>query len=168
MAFTGQIKKQWVATYVDSSTTASTPSYTRLGKDLEELSVEMSPNVVTKKNILGETSTYVDSYEKTASVEPYIATIDEPLYARLQKIVDEEQTLDDLKTTVVQAHLWEEDTTKKGSFIAYKENAVIAVQSAGVGEDGYAIPFELHFTGERTKGLFNPATKAFTADTVTP
>lgn len=161
MALTGQIKKHWVATFIDSAYGA-TPSYVRLGKDLEELTVEMNPNVVTKKNIWGETRTFVGSYEKSASVEPYIAVVGEPLFVRLQKIVDDEQTHDDLNTTVVEVHLWEEDATKAGSFTAYKEDAIIAVSSRGVGEDGYSIPFELHYTGNRTKGLFDMDTKAFT------
>ncbi|MEG0771642.1 MAG: hypothetical protein RR436_07085 [Clostridia bacterium] len=111
---------------------------------------------------------YVDGYEKSASVEPYVAEIGEPLYQRLQKIVDEEQILDDLATTVVEVRLWEEDTVKKGSFTAYRENAVIAVQSTGVGEDNLTFPFEIHYTGGRVKGLFDISTKTFTAVAPTP
>lgn len=156
-----KIARKYMAHYIDASTTAE-PSYERLGKDLEEYTVEMSASVNTKKNILGETSTSIDSYEKSASVDPYFADSDDAIYARLQKIIDEGLTLDDLNTTVVEVHLWEEATD--GSYTAYRENAVIEVSSYGGNTEGYQIPFTLHYTGGKTKGTFNVTTKTFTAD----
>lgn len=165
---TGKIKRKFMAHYIDASSSA-TPDYTRLGKDLEEYTVEMSANVNTTKNIIGETSTFIDGYEKSASVEPYYAEVGNPLFTRLQAIIDEEKTLDDLNTTVVEVHLWEEDANKKGTYVAYRENAVIEVSSYGGDTTGYQIPFNLHYIGSRTKGTFDIATKTFTANgVVTP
>lgn len=87
------------------------------------------------------------------------------MFIRLQKIIDERQTLDDLKTTVVEVHLWEEDKTASGSYVAYREEAIIEVSSYGGDTTGYQIPFNVHHTGNREKGLFNLSTKTFTADT---
>lgn len=165
MAETGKIKRKFMAHYVDSSS-ASTPAYVRLGKDLEEYTTEMSANVNTTKNILGETSTFIDSYEKSASVEPYYAVVGDPLFTRLQAIIDEGKTLDDLNTTVVEVHLWEDATS--GKYKAYRENAVIEVTSYGGDTTGYQIPFNLHYIGERTAGTFDVTAKTFTADAVTP
>lgn len=163
-AITGKIKRKYMAHYIDASSTPDTPSYVRLGSDLEEYTVEMNANVETKQNILGENSTNIDGYEPQASVEPYYAVVGDPLHARLQKIVDDRQTLDELKTTVLEVHLWEEDATKTGSFTAYKEDAIIEVVSYGGDTTGYQIPFNLHHIGNRVKGLFDVATKTFTAD----
>jgi hypothetical protein len=161
---TGKIKRKYMAHFIDASPTSGTPSYERLGKDLEEYTVEMNANVDTKQNILGESSTLIDGYEPQASVEPYYAEAGDLLHARLQKIVDDRQTLDELKTTVLEVHLWEEDATKPGSFTAYKEDAIIEVVSYGGDTTGYQIPFNLHHIGNRVKGLFDVATKTFTAD----
>ena len=38
----------------------------------------------------------------------------------------------------------------------------LAVSSYGGDTTGYQIPFNVHYTGVKTKGTFNPATKAFT------
>lgn len=163
-----KIKRKLMAHYVDASTT-TTPEYVRLGKDLEDFSAEMSANVETKRNILGETSVLIDSYEKSGSVEPFYAEEGDPLFTRLQKIIDEQQTLDDLKTTVVDVHLWEqaEESGKpvENTFIAYREEAMIEATSYGGDTTGYQIPFTLHYTGTRVKGTFNTSTKAFTEDT---
>ena len=120
----------------------------------------MSAQVDTKKNILGETSILISSYEKTGSVEPYYAENDSALFARLQKIIDDQQVLDDLKTDVVEVKLWE--AAEDGSYPAVKEEVYIEVTSYGGDTTGYQIPFTLHFTGVRTKGTFNVTTKTFT------
>lgn len=166
-AVTGKIKRKFMAHFIDAAapaTSAGTAKYARLGKDLEEYSVEMNANVETKNNILGETSVNLDSYQPQASVEPLYAENGDPLFERLQKIIDERQTLDDLKTTVVEVHLWEEHETKTGSYVAYREEAIIEVSSYGGDTTGYQIPFNLHHTGNRVKGLFALDTKTFTED----
>lgn len=160
---TGKIKRMWMAHFINAAATGEA-EFVRLGKDLEEYNVEMNANVDTKNNILGETSVILDNYQPQASVEPYYAEIGDPLFERLQAIVDERQTLDDLKTETVEVHLWEEDATKAGSYVAYKEEAIIEVSSYGGDTTGYQIPFNLHHTGGRVKGLFALSTKTFTPD----
>ena len=71
--------------------------------------------------------------------------------------------LDALKTDVVEVKLWEAGTD--GAYPATKEEAYIEVTSYGGDTTGYQIPFTLHYTGVKTKGTFNPATKTFTAAT---
>lgn len=160
---TGKIKRKYMAHFIDAATT-STPSYVRLGSDLEEYVVEMNANVETKTNILNESVTIIDGYEPQASVEPYYATVGDPMFNRLQKIVDERQTLDDLKTTTVEVHLWEEDEVAPGSYVAYKEDAIIEVVSYGGNTTGYQIPFNIHHVGNRVKGTFDVSAKTFTPD----
>lgn len=161
---TGKVKRKWMANYIDSAFPGEEAAYVRLGDDLEEYNVEMNANVETKNNILGETSVSLDSYQPQAAVEPYYAVIGDPMFERLQKIVDERQTLDDLKTSVVEVHLWEPVTAADGSYVAYKEDGIIEVSSYGGDTTGYQIPFNVHHTGGRVKGKFVLSTKAFTAD----
>jgi hypothetical protein len=156
-----KIKRMWMAHFIDASTTA-TPNYVRLGEDLEEYSAEMNANVNSKTNILGTTSTAIDSYQVQASVEPYMADSGTPLFTRLQAIIDERQTLDDLKTSVVEVHLWETPATA-GVFPAHKEDGMIEVVSYGGDNTGYQIPFNIHYTGNRVAGTFDTATNTFTA-----
>lgn len=162
--YTGKIKRMWMANYVNAGT-AEAPDFVRLGEDLEEYNVEMNANVETSNNILGNTSVILDSYQPQASVEPYYAVVDDPMFERLQAIIDERQTLDDLKTEVVEVHLWEAPTS--GKYVAYKEDAIIEVSSYGGDTTGYQIPFNLHHIGNRVKGTFDVSTKTFTASAPT-
>ncbi len=155
-----KIERKYLAHFINAAEGGATAEYERLGKDLEEYSPELSADVEAKKNILGETSIMISSYEKTGEVEPYYAEKESKLFARLQKIIDENQVLDDLKTDIVEVKLWEADLS--GAYPAIKEEAYIEVTSYGGDTTGYQIPFTLHYTGAKTKGTFDPAKKTFT------
>lgn len=157
-----KIERKYLAHYLDAKPNNTTPEWVRLGKDLEELSVELSPATETKTNILGETSTTVSSYEVSASVEPFYADMGDALFDLLQGIIDDRKTLDDCKTSYLEVQTW---NGTGGSYVAYKETAVLEVTSYGGDTTGYAIPFTIHPQGDRVKGTFNPTTKTFTAGT---
>ena len=155
-----KIDRKYLAHYINAGKEGE-PVYERLGNDLEEFSPEMSAQVETKKNILGESSILISGYEKTASVEPYYADAGTALFERLQAIIDEDQTLDQLKADIVDVKLW--DAQSSGAYPAVKETVFIAVTSYGGDTTGYQIPFTLHYTGEKVKGTFNVSTRTFTA-----
>ena len=156
-----KIERKYLAHFINAAVPGAEASYERLGKDLEEYAPELSAEVETKKNILGESSILISGYEKTASVEPYYAEKESALFARLQAIIDGNLVLDDLKTDVVEVKLWEDAVS--GAYPAFKEEAYIEVTSYGGDTTGYQIPFTLHYTGVKVAGTFNPSTKAFTA-----
>ena len=156
-----KIERKYMAHYLNAAFNTETPSYVRLGADLEEYSPELSANVEKKSNILGQTSVPIDSYQKQGEFSPYYAEKGDPLFEKLQAIIDGDLVLDDLKTDIVEVKLWDEETS--GAFPAVREECYIEVSSYGGDTTGYQIPFNVHYTGVKTKGTFNPATKAFTA-----
>ena len=154
-----KIERKYLAHFINTAV-GDNASYERLGKDLEEFSPELSAQVDTKKNILGETSILISGYEKTASVESFYAEEGSALFTRLQNIIDNGLLLDQLKTDVVEVKLWEQ--AEGGAYPATKEDAYIEVNSYGGDVTGYQIPFTLHYTGAKVKGSFDVATKTFT------
>lgn len=156
-----KIERKYLAHYINAAQAGSEAVYERLGKDLEEFSPELSAQVDTKKNILGETSVLISSYEKTASIEPFYAETGSVLFQRLQEIIDNNLVLDDLVADVVEVKLWENG--EDGVYPATKEDVYIEVTSYGGDTTGYQIPFTLHYTGNKVKGSFDVGTKIFTA-----
>ena len=156
-----KIERKYLAHYINAAALgAESPAYERLGKDLEEFSPELSAQVDTKKNILGQTSILISGYEKTGAVEPYYAEAGSALFQRLQDIIDEHRVLDEVKTDVVEVKLWE---AAEGSvYPAIREEAYIEITSYGGDTTGYQIPFTLHYTGDFVKGTFDVSTKTFT------
>ena len=151
-----KIERKFLAHFIDAGENA----YVRLGQDLEEYSPELSATVEKTKNILGQTAVAITGYEKSAAVAPYFARVGDPLFERLQAIIDGDLVLDDLKTTVVEVKLWDGQGT---SYPAVKEEAYIEITSYGGDTAGYQIPFTVHYTGVKEKGSFDVATKEFTA-----
>ena len=154
-----KIERKYLAHYIDAGL-LDEPVFERLGQDLEEYSAELSAQVETKKNILGEAAVIISGYEKTGSVETFYARENSALFERLQEIIDEGKVLEDLKTQVVEVKLW------KGTgndYDAVCEDAYIEVVSYGGDTTGYQIPFTLHYTGVKQKGTFDVSTKVFTA-----
>ena len=156
-----KIERKYMAHYLNAAFGSDTASYVRLGSDLEEYSPELSANVEKKNNILGQTSVVIDSYQKQGEVSPYYAEKDDPLFEKLQAIIDGDLTLDNLKTDIVEVKLWGEAST--GAYPAVKEECYIEIVSYGGDTTGYQIPFNVHYTGVKTAGTFNPNTRTFTA-----
>lgn len=156
-----KIERKYLAHYINAAALGTeSAEYERLGADLEEFSPELSAQVETKKNILGQTAVVISGYEKTGAVEPYYAESGSKLFARLQDIIDSSRVLEDVKTDVVEVKLWEPEAD--GSYPAIREEVYIEVTSYGGDTTGYQIPFTLHFTGNKTKGKFDINTKTFT------
>ncbi len=154
-----KIERKYLAHFINTAASGEAV-YERLGKDLEAYSPELSAQVDTRKNILGQSSVLISGYEKTGAVEPYYAESDSGLFARLQAIIDDGLILENLKTDVVEVKLWEQ--SGEGQFPAVKESCYIEVTSYGGDTTGYQIPFTLHYTGEKVKGTFDVAAKTFT------
>ena len=156
-----KIDRKYLAHFINASEEENGSAYVRLGQDLEEYSPELSAQVDTRKNILGQTSILISGYEKTAAVEPFYAQAGSAMFARLQEIIDGDLVLDALKADVVDVKLWDEN--EAGEYPAVKEAVYIEVTSYGGDTTCYQIPFTIHYTGEKVKGKFNVSTKTFTA-----
>lgn len=157
-----KIERRYMAHYLNAAFGSGEANYTRLGQDLEEYAPELTANVEKKSNILGQTSVVIDSYQKQGEVSPYYAEKGDPLFEKLQSIIDNDLVLDDLKTDIVEVKLW--DAQSGDAFPAVQEECYIEVSSYGGDTTGYQIPFNVHYTGVKTKGTFNPTTKTFTAE----
>lgn len=155
------IERKYLAHFIDSS--FGEGQYYRLGKDLEEYSIELNPDVESKQNILGENSVVVNGYEASSSVEPYYCDRNDPLSDKLMAIAMERITGDGCKTTVVDVLLEAgEDGAAPTSAWAYREDCFVVPESIGGDTSGVQIPFTIHRAGNRVKGTFDIATKKFT------
>lgn len=153
-------ERKLMAHLINGTPNTESPTWERIGADLEELNIEMNAEVETTANILGETSVKLAGYQPQASIEPYYADPDTALSKLVQGIVDGRKMLDEAKTDVLEVHLWEGDSST--GFTAYKESAIIEIVSYGGDTTGYQIPFNLHYLGDRVKGTYNMTTKTFT------
>jgi hypothetical protein len=163
------VERKYLAHYIDSAfdTTYAAAKYVRIGKDLEEFNEELNPDVEITKNILGEQSVKVNGYEVQADVDPfYYETYDDALSEKIMTIANTRATGDKCKTTMVDVLLKPGDTEDAQPTVvwAYREDCYIVPNSVGGDTSGIQTPFTVYKAGNRVKGTFDIASKAFTAD----
>ena len=162
----GKIERKYMAHYLDTAfnTSGSTPSWCRLGEDLEEYSVDLNPDTELVKNILGNTRFDHKGYEPSADADPFYARSGDTLFTKLQDIVDNRNTGDQLKTWALEVHLWEAGSTS-GTYKAYRQPCYVVPTSYGGDTSGYQIPFTVNYVGDRKSGYWTTGSDTFTADT---
>lgn len=159
-------ERKYLAHYLDSSFSAdaSAATYVRLGKDLEEYSVGLSPSVERKTNILGENSVVVSGYDVSTSVSPFYYDYDDALSEKVMDIAMNRTTGDGCKTTTVDVLMKPGATADDAPTVlwAYREDCYVVPESVGGNTTGVQIPFTIHRAGNRVKGTFDLSTKKFT------
>lgn len=156
-------ERKYLAHFIDGAFSTDKPTYVRLGKDLEEYSVDLNPNVETKQNILGESAVVVNGYEVSSSIEPYYYEYDDSLSERIMEIAMNRVIGESCKTTVVDVLLKPgADGSDPTCVWAYCEDCYVVPESVGGDTSGIQIPFTIHRAGNRVKGTFDITTKTFT------
>lgn len=136
--------------YIDSNYGEGTPAWFLIGKDLEDMSIDLGADVETKKNILDETSVALNGYEPSVEVSPYIADTADAIYAKL-KSAAMDRIMDDAHCKTKMLEVLVEDT-EATSHSAWMQDCYVVPQSIGGDTEGMQIPFDVHPTGTRTAG----------------
>lgn len=147
-----KLARKCYATYLDSTFKVgadSAPAWFLIGKDIEDMSVELNPNIDTKENILGETAVTDNGFEPQVTADPYYANPTDTIYPKLKSIAMERLKGDDCKTHILEVIIEDASATKHE---AYMEDVVVKPTSYGGDTAGFAIPFDIHFDGNRKKG----------------
>ena len=159
-------ERKYLAHYLDSAfdMTYAAASYVRLGKDLEEFSVELNPEVETSKNILGENSVTHSGYEASSDADPIYFEYDDALTEKLMEIAMLRKTGDACKTSYVEVLLKPGEGNAEPTVVrAVREDVIVVPNSYGGDTSGVQVPFTVHYAGNRVEGSFDLSTKKFTA-----
>lgn len=154
----GKLERKFLAHYLDKNFGVGSPSYVRLGQDLETYGEELNPQVEVRRNILGEQNVTHSGYQVQSQAEPFYAYEGDALFNQLALIANERKTGDDCMTTRVEVLVNAEGTV----LWAYRENCWVVPNSVGGDTTGVQIPFTVYNSGSRTAGLWNPNDKSFT------
>ena len=148
--------------YIDTSFGTGTTSWYLVGKDIEEMSVDLGADTEIVKNILDETSVRHNGYEPTIDADPFYADPDDALYPKLKDIAMNRKKGDDCKTKYLEVIV---EDTEATSHSAWQEDCYIVPQSVGGDTSGFQIPFQVLPAGNRQAGSATLANKVptFTA-----
>lgn len=150
----GKLPRSAHITYIDASFGGATPVWYRIGKDVEDMSVNLNPQTETKKNIWDETTVEDNGYEPQIDVDTYYANPDDPangaamFYAKLKNIAMNRLTGEACKTKYMEV-LIDKIT---GAYDAWVEDCVVKPTSYGGPQGGVAIPYTVYPDGNREQG----------------
>ena len=132
---------------------AASGAWEAIGKDNDDLSKELNPDVETSKNVLGESTVRHSGYEPEIGVDPYYIDPSRKMYKHLAEIAIEERYSEaDIGGYFAEAHFTTANVnTKKMTGYAYVRRASFVPQSVGGDTSGWAIPVNIHPTGTATK-----------------
>ena len=159
------IERKYLAHYIDAAFSTSTPTYVRIGKNLEEYNEELNPDVEVTKNILGEQSVQHSGYEVQSDVDPfYYEDYDDTLSNKIMDLATTRATGDKCKTTMVDVLLKPGLTEDAAPTVvwAYREDVYLIPNSVGGDTSGIQTPFSVYKAGNRVKGTWDVSKKTFT------
>ena len=138
----------YLDTWFNTGAEVTAADWFLIGKDVEDMSVNLNPSITTKKNILDETSVDDEGYEPSFDVDTYYANPDDgAFYEKIKAIAMERLTGDDCKTRVLEVLV---DKTA-GPFDAWVEDVIVKPQTYGGAQGGVRIPYQVAFCGNRKK-----------------
>lgn len=144
----GKLKRSHLLHFIDASFGGDTPNWYLIGKDIEDMSVELNPETESVKNILDETSFNDNGYEPSVDADTYYANTGDSIYEKLKDIAMNRLTGDSCKTKVLEVIV----DKKTGAYDAWIEDCYVKPQSYGGAQGGVNIPFNIAFAGNRQQG----------------
>lgn len=160
----GKLKRSALLHYLDTTFGGDAPAWFLIGKDVEDMSIELNPDTETVKNILDETSVNDNGYEPSTDVDTYYANpSDGAFYEKIKDIAMNRLTGDACKTKILEVLI--DKTT--GAYDAWTEDVIIKPTSYGGAQGGVRIPYTITFNGNRKKGTVSISEKVptFTEET---
>lgn len=124
-----------------------------IGKDNDELTKELNPDVERSKNVLGEATVTHSGYEPEVDVDPYYMDPDRVMYEKmLDNAIQEKYGDDDIKGKFAEAFYTEVDAAAQTmTGYCYVRDAYFVPQSTGGDTTGYAIPYTIDPFGPMVK-----------------
>ncbi|MGN0363698.1 MAG: hypothetical protein ACI4ET_12745 [Bilifractor sp.] len=143
-----------------------------LGKDNDDLSKDLNPDVDTSKNVLGETTVDFAGYEPSVEVDPYYAEEGDVLYSKLADIAEQELSGDEDVAGFYAEVMFDKVDKTAGTMTGtgHKRAAKIIPSSIGGDTTGVGIPFTVYPYGpmETVTVTYTKATRAVTIAAATP
>lgn len=149
ITLTGEPVKNDIIVVDYSSEISQGEGWEALGKDTDDLSKDLNPDIETSKNVLGEATAVHMGYEPEVNLDPYYIDPARRMYAKVRKAAIEELYGEaDILGWFAEAFF---DTvnreTRKMTGKAYVRKAKYVPLSTGGDTSGYAIPVTIHPEG---------------------
>lgn len=133
-----------------------------IGKGVEDMPISQSANTQESDDVLGNHHFAVTSYAKSMTVDPLKVSGKSKYSQKIDELEETQATLDELELTYLCVKRYKTDAS--GNMRAWVQKGVVEITDFAPGLEGVSGTHTIHYIGERTFGVVNPQTMAFTAD----
>lgn len=155
----GKLKREAHMFYIKAP---KATNYYLVGKDIDDMSVEMNGSYEQKQDITGQSSVSDSGYQPQVGVDPYYANPDDEIYEFLKDLALNRKSGDDSKAQYLEVLV--EDPVAS-SHEAWQEDCKIEIVSYGGDTSGLQIVYNVWPDGNRQEGTvtMNDKVPTFTA-----
>ena len=143
-----KLKRSAHAIYVKGGTSDAS-KWQIVGKDIDDMSVDMNGSFETKHNILDEVSVNDTGYEPSVSVTPYYADPSDNIYEFLLDLALNRKSGDDCKGKYLEVIA---ESAAESTHKAWQEDCKFEIVSYGGDTNGFQIEYNVIPDGNRTEG----------------
>lgn len=142
-----KLKRSAHALYVKAGTTGA--EWYLVGKDIDDMSVDMNGSFGTTHNILDEVSVSDTGYEPEIDVTPYYANPEDAIYPFLLDLALNRKSGDDCVGKYLEVIA---ENAADTSHKAWQEDCKFEISSYGGDTNGFQIEYNIHPDGDRVEG----------------
>lgn len=146
------VKRKFLAHYVDVDTTGSTSSYELLGYKVEDAAVEYNWNDETVTDITGTTYKTITKSEPTMSLDGYIVNTKSKFLKTLSSMAIRNAYEEFSNFTVLTVYSWLVDKTDDTKLLAKKETGCTITPDSLGGQDYTRLVPQISFSNNATYG----------------
>lgn len=133
-----------------------------IGKGVEDMPISQSANTEETDDVLGNHQFSVTSYAKSMTVDPLKVSGASKYSQKIDELEETQATLDELELTYLCVKRYKTDAS--GNMRAWVQKGVVEITDFAPGLEGVSGTHTIHYVGDRTLGVVNPETMAFTPD----
>lgn len=141
-----KLKREAHALYIKAG---DMENYFLIGKNIDDMSVEMNGSFEQAKDVTGESSVTDTGYQPQISVEPYYANPSDAIYPFLKDLALNRKSGDDAKAQYLEVII---EDTGAAKHSAWQEDCYIEIVSYGGDTSGFQIAYNIWTAGNRVEG----------------
>lgn len=133
-----------------------------IGKGVEDMPISMNPETEESQDVLGNNNYAITGYAESMSVDPLNVSGESKYAQKIDELMEERATLSELELMYLCVKRYKVDG--EGNMRAWIQKGVVELGDFAPGLKGVSGNHTIHYVGDRTLGVVNPNTMAFTAD----
>ena len=133
-----------------------------IGKGVEDMPISMNPETEESQDVLGNNNYVITGYAESMTVDPLNVSGESKYAQKIDELMENRATLSDLNLQYLCVKKYKTD--ERGKMRAWIQEGVVELGDFSGGLKGVSATHTIHYIGDRTLGVVDPSTMAFTPD----